>query len=241
MRTLFFLFLLLFLAPCLFSHAAIFDNCRDDQRLSQLSSILADNYQGNIIDEPLEMTPATFIRLHPAARKALGNNILVCGLPLNSKGLPAVKLEMDFYDIFDALQFAIGMEDWENVEFIRDSVKVKKLPLDGIWSLLGRTTWGEKSQRQLANILGIIPKDHGQDFYVLDIYTALGGFAENPERVLSVSDIPPKKAWAESKKISISFKPPISEWNNDERDVYKSLSRAGIRFGNYYEMENICR
>lgn len=223
------------------------DNCRDDPRLAELPAIIEGINRGERPESPLEMTPDTFIRLQPAARKALGNDILVCGIPLTSKGIPAVKLEMDFHNIWDALQFAAGIGDWENVKFIGDSVRAKKLPLAGIWSLLTRPTFSEDTMTRLSKTLGIPPHEEDWDFYVLDVYTALGGYAEKPEKVVkSYDDMASDKAYLETNKIfvTITAYPTYDKYNKGAiwrpRVLYKSLSRAGIRLGDYTEATRIC-
>lgn len=246
MKTIPFLMFFLCAAFCQCCMAVDFKNCHDDPGLNDLPLILENIANGKRPDVPLEMTPASFIRLQPAARKILGRDILVCGIPLTSKGLPAIRLETDFSDIWDAIQFAAGMEDWENVEFIRDCVRAKKMPLAGLWSLFARPQFGDRSMRRLADILGIPPQDNGWDFYVLDAYAALGGYAEKPEKVVIGPDtfrdyMPDKIAWLESRKIPVTLMPNLDDWQNDLSDYYKSLSRVGIRLGKYYEIPQICQ
>lgn len=155
--------------------------CADDPRIftspETLGATLADG-------EWIRMTPETFLLLQPAVRKSLGSRIAICpAIPLNDRGVPRMRLKLPFPVIWEALERAVNLGDWEEVDFIARSVQAQPMPAEALFSLLSLPVWSEANMRKLAKALNIAPHVQRWRFFVLDVYQALGGAAANPARI----------------------------------------------------------
>lgn len=202
--------------------------CADDPRLSELPALLRS---GTVPESPLILTPETFARLHPAVRKALGGNVVICpAIPLNSQGRPLIRpLKTAFPDLWDAVVTAVSSDDWEEVTYLRDNFVANPLPVEAVFSLLTVPPYGEKSMKMLAKIMGITPfsKDNWQ-FFALDIFHGFGGIVEKPVRVgitNSYRELSQACSKAEALRRTEIF---MVYSGNLEKEAIRSLQRCGV-------------
>lgn len=200
--------------------------CGDDLRLSRLGDLLQG---GAPIEPPFTVLPETFLRLHPAARKALGKALIVCpGIPLNAQGRPMRPVILPFADLWEIMEMAVNAGDWEEVAFLRESFKPQPLPAEALFSLLEVPMWDEKNMKKLATALGIQPGVNGRRFFALDVIHALGGRAEAPARVgwaITEKDLSAARAKAEALKRQEIFVPYSGQY---AREAAQSLARCGV-------------
>ncbi|MBD5646073.1 MAG: hypothetical protein HDQ89_00070 [Desulfovibrio sp.] len=200
--------------------------CGDDLRLSRLGELLQG---GQAIEAPFTVLPDTFLRLHPAARKALGNALVVCpGIPLNAQGRPMRPVILPFADIWEIMEMAVNAGDWEEVAFLRESFRPQPLPAEALFSLLEVPMWDEKNMKKLATALGIQPGVNGRRFFALDVFHALGGRAEAPARVgwaITEKNLSAARAKAEALKRQAIFVPYSGKY---AEEAEQSLARCGV-------------
>ena len=201
--------------------------CGDDPRMARLGELLD---RGTPIQGPFTVMPETFIRLQPAARKALGKALVVCpGVPLNDKGRPMRPVILPFADIWEIMEMAVNAGDWEEVAFLRGSVRPQPLPAEALFSLLEVPVWDARNMKKLATSLGIAPGIDDSGFFALDVFHALGGRAEGPARVgwaNDEKDLSAARAKAEALKRQEIFLPYSGK---HARAAERSLARVGVQ------------
>lgn len=161
-----------FIITFLLAAVPVMANCGDDPRLKNLPEILAS---GSMPEKPFYLLPETFIRLQPAARKALGNSIVICpGNPVR-KGAPVhpSRLSLDFGVIWQVMEEAINMNDWESVQYLHDYTIPAELEPEAAFSLLVFPPLSRDDIAKLGKIIDL-PKDSFPVF-LADIFTGLGG------------------------------------------------------------------
>lgn len=220
-------FILLVLFMAVFNTSA-FGACEDDPRLLEFPELLLS---GESIGDRIYLSGSTFYRLRSDTRKRLGNVIIVCpAIPLNGNGIPMTKVRLPFADIWDALEWAVNAGDWEQVRLIADSAQALPMPVEGLLSLLSVPAWNKKIMNEMASIFRIQPGVGGWRFFVLDIFHALGGKAEKPQRV----------AWSSSEREIAKFRTRVNALKKDapifpyagkyDKAATASLARVGIDF-----------
>ena len=169
---------------CLQGMAATAQSCGDDQRLADLPAILQS---GQSPAPPLTLLPETFVRLHPSARAALGDAILICpGTPLSAEGRPLLRpVKVPFPDLWEKIEICVGRGDWAEIVYLRDNFSAAPLPPEAVFSLLVMPPYSEKNMKQLAQTLHITSFSDGNmtRFFVADVYSALGGRATEKLRL----------------------------------------------------------
>lgn len=181
----------------------------------------------------LTLTPASFIRLQPEIRKAFGQRLTVCPqIPLNAKGKPYTKLRLDFPDIWDAFEIAVNNGDWEQAQFIADSVQANPLPPEAFVSLLTVPLWDQGNMAKAAQILGAAAHVDGWRFFLLDAFQTLGGkttatgdvvWSDNPAALEEA------RTRAEALEKSAIFTPYSGKY---QKEAVFSLGRLGLTFIN---------
>lgn len=191
------------LVLALLTASPAFAACEDDPRLGELPALLA---AGTMPEKPFYLTPQTFFRLQPAVRAQLGDSIVICPRNPVTGGAPALPpvLRLDFPDLWDVVEEAAFMDDWENVRYLRDHAAAKPLDPAAVFSLLVIPLFDQKSLAKLDEALSLFLVQGSRNssspkpVFLADIFAALGGKAQRKATVVWSSS-PTELAEARSK------------------------------------------
>lgn len=190
----------------------VFAECGDDPRISDLPGIIASDSRP---EKPFTFTPESFIRLQPAVRDMLGDDIVICPKNMVKDGSPLYpsRLPLAFNIIWDALEEAINMDDWANVKYIRDHAEAAILDPEAVFSLLVIPLISdadlEKIRSTISMDIGFLATDADvkepyRPVFLADIFAAFGGKAKgNPTIVWSrnIDTLEEARAMAESREV----------------------------------------
>jgi hypothetical protein len=193
------LLLITFLAS--FSSSVFANVCMDDPRMFTIKTVLEQAVNGTPY-KPLKLTPETFLKLTPATRQALGDNITVyneqCIPQEIFKGQLPSKIEMPYEDLAYALHMSMIQNDLKTANVITSSfISSSKTPSD-IVRMITPLAWHDNATNHLYD-QGLLQKrsmintyDDADiklcnatlsDLTHLELFSALGGKANETDLV----------------------------------------------------------
>jgi hypothetical protein len=194
--------LITFLAS--FSSSVFANVCMDDPRMFTIKTVLTQAANGTPY-KPLKLTPETFLKLTPATRQALGDNITVyneqCIPQEIFKGQLPSKIEMPYEDLAYALHMSMIQNDLKTAKVITNSfISGPKTP-DEIVRMITPLAWHDSAINHLYS-QGLLEKrsmiNTGtssntklcnatlSELTHLELFSALGGKASETDLVTYV-------------------------------------------------------
>jgi hypothetical protein len=184
-----------------FSSSVFANVCMDDPRMFTIKTVLTQAANGTPY-KPLKLTPETFLKLTPATRQALGDNITVyneqCIPQEIFKGQLPSKIEMPYEDLAYALHMSMIQNDLKTANVITNSfISGPKTPSE-IVRMITPLAWHDSAINHLYD-QGLLEKRsmvrtiHDNEIKLcnatlsdlshLELFSALGGKANETDLV----------------------------------------------------------